>query len=285
MRRHAVHSTSGSKEESVDGRSTTTLDVEEASSRSIAAVERAMDVLLLFGRSGRPDLGITEIATELNLTKAAVHRILTALRTRRLISADPTTRRYALGPAAVALGRAYLARTDLRLLAAPELRGLADECGETATLSVRRGDARLYVDQVVPAQELRIEVILGTPYPLHAGASSKAMLAFLSDGEIDGYLAQRELEALTAKTITQVDKLRRELAAIRKRGYAMSVGERQDGAVAVAAPVLDHDGVVIASLSVAGPQTRFRTRLGDCAPAVVAAATRLSAEFGYDPGA
>ncbi|WP_201260766.1 IclR family transcriptional regulator [Embleya scabrispora] len=269
----------------MDGRSTTTLDVEEASSRSIAAVERAMDVLLLFGRSGRPDLGITEIATELNLTKAAVHRILTALRTRRLISADPTTRRYALGPAAVALGRAYLARTDLRLLAAPELRGLADECGETATLSVRRGDARLYVDQVVPAQELRIEVILGTPYPLHAGASSKAMLAFLSDGEIDGYLAQRELEALTAKTITQVDKLRRELAAIRKRGYAMSVGERQDGAVAVAAPVLDHDGVVIASLSVAGPQTRFRTRLGDCAPAVVAAATRLSAEFGYDPGA
>ncbi|MDI2131650.1 IclR family transcriptional regulator [Yinghuangia seranimata] len=265
----------------MDGRRSGAPEVDEAASRSIAAVERAMDVLLLFGRSGRPDLGITEIAQELGLTKAAVHRILTALRTRRLVSADPTTRRYALGPAAVALGRAYLARTDLRLLAAPELRRLADECGETATLSVRRGDTRLYVDQVVPAQELRIEVALGTPYPLHAGASSKVMLAFLRDAEVDDYLAARDLEALTPKTVTDPVRLRRELAAIRKRGYATSSGERQDGAAAVAAPVLDHDGVMIASLSVSGPQTRFRGRLVECAPFVVEAAARLSAEFGY----
>jgi len=257
-------------------------DIEETGSRSVASVERAMDVLLLFGRSGRPDLGVTEIALELDLTKAAVHRILTALRSRRLISADPTTRRYALGPAAVALGRAYLARTDMRLLAGPELRRLADECGETATLSIRRGDTRLYVDQVVPAQELRIEVVLGTPYPLHSGASSKVMLAYMRDSEIDDHLRHHRLEAVTQRTIVDPVKLRKELQSIRKRGYATSVGERQDGAVAVAAPVLDHDGVMIASVSVAGPQTRFRARLTECAPLVVAAAERLSAEFGHE---
>ncbi|MCF2531540.1 IclR family transcriptional regulator [Yinghuangia soli] len=269
------------KKGGADAMATVVDEQEESGSRSIASVERAMDVLLLFGRSGQPDLGVTEIGNELGLTKAAVHRILTALRSRRLISADPTTRRYALGPAAVALGRAYLARTDLRLLAAPELRALSAESGETATLSVRRGDTRLYVDQVVPPQDLRIDVALGTPYPMHAGASSKVMLAFLADEEIEVFLTQRNLEALTDRTITNTAKLRKEIAQIRKRGYATSQGERQEGAAAIAAPVLDYDGFMIAALSVTGPQSRFRTRMAECAPMVVAAAQRLSAEFGY----
>ncbi|MEV6162055.1 IclR family transcriptional regulator [Streptomyces sp. NPDC052052] len=257
---------------------------EENSSRSIAAVERAMDVLLLFGRSGRADLGVTEIAQELDITKAVVHRILTALRNRDLIMADPVTRRYALGPAAISLGRAYLARTDLRTMAAPELRRLAAQCGETATLSIRRGDTRLYVDQVVPQQELRIEVALGIPYPLHAGSSSKAVLAFMPEPEIDEYLSRHELEPLTERTVTDPAKLRKELTTIRRRGYATSVGERESGSASIAAPVLGHDGHVVAALSVAGPLSRFKPRMADCIPLLMAAAERVSAEFGHRPG-
>ena len=240
-----------------------------------------MDVLLLFGRVGRPDLGVTEIAAELGLTKAAVHRILTALRNRDLVTVDPTTRRYALGHAAVALGRAYLARTDLRAIAAPELRRLSEETGETSTLSIRRGDMRLYADQVVPEQELRLEVQLGTPYPLHAGASSKAFLAFLGEDEIEVYLAKHALGALTEKTIVDDAALRAELAAIQRRGYATSLGERQVGAASVAAPVFDHDGHVIAVLSVAGPLSRFKSRMSECADRLLAAAARVSGHFGY----
>lgn len=252
-----------------------------SASRSIAAVERAMDVLLLFGRVGRPDLGVTEIAAELGLTKAAVHRILTALRNRDLVTVDPTTRRYALGHAAVALGRAYLARTDLRAIAAPELRRLSEETGETATLSIRRGDMRLYVDQVVPEQELRLEVQLGTPYPLHAGGSSKAFLAFLGEDEIELYLAKHALTALTEKTIVEEGALRLELAAIQRRGYATSMGERQVGAASIAAPVFDHDGHVIAVLSAAGPLSRFKPRISECADKLLAAAARVSGHLGY----
>ncbi|GGM05772.1 IclR family transcriptional regulator [Dactylosporangium sucinum] len=243
-----------------------------------------MDVLLLFGRVGRPDLGVTEIAAELGLTKAAVHRILTALRNRDLVAVDPTTRRYALGHAAVALGRAYLARTDLRAIAAPELRGLSAETGETATLSIRRGDMRLYADQVVPEQELRLEVQLGTPYPLHAGASSKAFLAFLGADEIEYYLDQHaELEPVTDKTIVDAKALRLEIAAIQRRGYATSLGERKIGAASIAAPVFDHDGHVIAVLSLAGPLSRFKPRMSECADTLLAAAGRVSAHLGYAP--
>ncbi|WP_262379708.1 IclR family transcriptional regulator [Nonomuraea sp. PA05] len=253
----------------------------ESQSRSIASVERAMDVLLLFGRSSRPDLGVTEIATELDLTKAAVHRILTALRSRELIALDPVTRRYSLGHAAIALGRAYMARTDLRAMAGPELRRLSQQTAETVTLSVRRGDTRLYVDQAVPAQELRMEVSLGIPYPLHAGSSSKAILAFLRPEEVEAYLVRHQLDALTPKTITEPDKLRAELATVRRRGYATSLGERQEGAASVAAPIFDHDGLVIAAVSVAGPATRFKPHLQEAAQPLLETAARLSARLGY----
>lgn len=253
----------------------------ENQSRSIASVERAMDVLLLFGRTTRPDLGVTEIATELDLTKAAVHRILTALRSRELIALDPTTRRYSLGHAAIALGRAYMARTDLRAMAGPELRRLSAETEETATLSVRRGDTRLYVEQAVPAQELRMEVSLGIPYPLHAGSSSKAILAFLREEEVAVYLERHKLDALTARTITEPGKLLAELASVRRRGYATSLGERQDGAASIAAPIFDHDGLVIAAISVSGPGSRFKPRMQEAVKPLLEAAARLSARLGY----
>ncbi|SDT48706.1 IclR family transcriptional regulator [Actinoplanes derwentensis] len=258
------------------------LKEDEGQSRSIAAVERAMDVLLHFGRTDQPDLGVTEIATALGLTKAAVHRILTALRSRELITVDPATRRYALGPAAVALGRAYLARTDVRAMAAPELRQLSAQAGETATLSLRRGDARLYVDQVVPDQELRLELSLGIPSALHAGASAKAFLAFLPDFEVETYLERRPLPAITDRTVTDPAKLRKDLAAIRKRGYATSLGERQAGAASVAAPIFDHDGRVVAVLSLAGPASRFRPDADTSASTGLReAAGRISAQLGY----
>jgi IclR family acetate operon transcriptional repressor len=259
-------------------------DEGESRSRSIAAVERAMDVLLYFGRTDQPDLGVTEIASALGLTKAAVHRILTALRSRNLITLDMSTRRYALGHAAVALGRAYLARTDVRAMAAPELKWLSGRSHETATLSLRRGDTRLYADQVVPDQELRLEVSLGIPFPLHAGGSSKAFLAWVPDYELEAYLQRHPLEAVTDRTITDPAKLRKELATIRKRGYATSLGERQTGAASVAAPIFDHDGHVVAVLSVAGPALRFRPDTGS--PVVtdlLAAAGRISEQLGYPP--
>ncbi len=255
---------------------------EEGQSRSIAAVERAMDVLLYFGRAEQPDLGVTEIANALGLTKAAVHRILTALRSRELITVDPATRRYALGHAAVALGRAYLARTDVRAMAAPELKFLSQRTDETATLSLRRGDTRLYVDQVVPDQELRLEVSLGIPFPLNAGASSKTFLAFLPDFELDAYLARHPLAAVTDKTITEPAKLRKDLAAVRKRGYATSLGERQAGAASIAAPIFDHDGRVVAVLSVAGPALRFKPEADpDVIADLLGCAGRISAQLGY----
>lgn len=250
-------------------------------SQSIAAVERAIDVLLLFGSQNRTNLGVTEIAGELGLSKAAVHRILTSLRTRHLVELNPETRRYGLGSAALSLSRAYLAGIDVRSMATDELRALSKASGETATLSIRSGDVRMYVDQVVPDREVRMEIALGTPYPLHAGASSKTFLAFLSPEEIDSYISRNGLGPLTDATITDPAALRSELDEIRARGYAVSFGERQVGAASAAAPVLDHEGHPAAVISVAGPAERFRANLDHAVELLQGTVGRLSERMGY----
>ena len=237
-------------------------------------------MLSLFGGDGVRDLGVTEVADELDLSKAVVHRILSSLRAKEYVELDDRTRRYRLGPRILTLGLTYLDRLDVRELARDAMHELVRRTDETATLSVRVGWTRVYVDQVTPVRDIKMVVQLATAHPLHAGASSKAFLAFLPSQEQDAYLA-RPLERITQQTLTSHGKLRRELAEIRARGYASSFGERQDGAGAVAAPLLSHDQSAAAVISVCGPVERFRAEADACAEALLEVTAEVSARLGY----
>jgi DNA-binding IclR family transcriptional regulator len=250
------------------------------SSPTIGSVDRATQVLQLFVESDARTLGVTEIATALDLSKAVVHRVLASLREAGFVDADGTSRRYRLGPASLALGLAYLDRLDLRTLARPVLEELSAATHETATLSVRHGDTRTYVDQVTPLTEIRMTVPMGRLHPLHAGSSSKAFLAFLSEAEQQDYLS-RELPPVTDQTITDTAALARELVGIRKRGYAKSLGERQPGAASVAAPVFDHEGHPAGVISICGPLERFRPRTDEAAALLLEACRGLSRQLGF----
>ncbi|MCF2531510.1 IclR family transcriptional regulator [Yinghuangia soli] len=276
-------------------------DAAASASQTVAVVERAADVLLHFCDARRGDLGITEIADAMGLSKAAVHRLLGSLRSRGLVEIDPDTRRYALGPAAARVGLSYLARLDVRAVALPELKVLSEATGETATLSVRSGDSRLYIDQVTPDREVIMSVSLGAPYPLNVGASSKALLAFLPEARDARELARlvrssrsvhppRSPRTGTPSADTGMDdtlangaslrRLANELAAIRARGWSRSAGERQPGAGSVAAPVFDHRAAPVAVVSVCGPADRFASVVGQCLEQLLDATGRLSRRLG-----
>ncbi len=244
-------------------------------------MERTAQVLKTFSRASTPTLGVTEIAQELDISKAVVHRILNSLRVQRFIDIDPTSRRYMLGPASLAVGLAFLRNVDVRDLARPVLRELSDRTQETATLSIRSGWQRIYIDQVTPGREVKMTVDLGRPFPLHAGSSSKALLAHLPAEEIDTYVSVVGLDSLTDRTITDAEDIKEELARIREKGFAMSIGERQSGAASVAAAILDHDGHPIASMSLCGPAERFESEADAAARAVVAASRSISQQMGY----
>jgi DNA-binding IclR family transcriptional regulator len=243
----------------------------ESTSQTIATVERAADVLLLFAKANHPHLGVTDIAEELSLSKAAVHRILASLRSRGFIDLIEESRRYQLGSAALSLGISYLSRIDVRQIAAPELQQLSLASSETATLSIRTGE-----------REIVMSVPIGVPYPLHAGGSSKAFLAFLTPDEQAKYLAT-QMGQVTDKTITDSAQLRDELAAIKSRGYASSFGERQAGAASIAAPIFDHAGAPAAVISLCGPADRFKNEIDDCVPLLLAATARVSRRLGFNP--
>ena len=237
-------------------------------------------MLLYFANCAEPTLGVTQIAQHLGLSKAVVHRILSALRNKGLVELDPVSHRYSLGPVIMSLGLTYLQKLDVRGVAMPELVRLSHETNETTTLSVRSGLHRVYVDQVTPMREVLMSVKIGVPYPLHAGASSKALLAFLPSDEIDRYLAE-PLVKVTSDTISDRRRLRRELAQITDRGWATSVGERQVGAGSVAAPILDYRDYPIAVVSVCGPADRMREAMDAMGDRLLAATSRVSRRMGH----
>ena len=254
-------------------------DSDHDQGRRVATIERAVDVLFLFADDDRQSLGVTDIANELGISKAVVHRVLTSLRSRRLISVHPTTRKYSLGPAVLELANRYRQNLDIQAVAAESLERLVARTNETATLSIRQGFMRVYVDQVNSPQEVRMTVQTGRHYPLHAGASSKAFLAFLGQDKIDKFFATQELQALTPETPVDEAALRKELETIRERGYARSKGERQDFAGSIAAPVMDSEGP-LAVISVCGPLQRINENVDTIIEAVLTETRALSRLFG-----
>lgn len=247
--------------------------------RSVATIDRAIDVLFSFA-DAPGTLGVTEIANELGLSKAVVHRIVTSLCDRGLVVNDPVSRRYALGPGVLSLASRYLDKLDVRSEALEVMRALSAQTNETATLSVRHGDKRVYVEQVTPKREVKMTVEVAASFPLHAGASSKAFLAWMTDDEVDRYILDNELEPLTNATIVAEAELRSELQRIRQQGFAVSLGERQEGAGSVAAPILSHTNEPIAVISICGPVERFRDEVASSAAALVEATRELSGRLG-----
>jgi IclR family acetate operon transcriptional repressor len=242
------------------------------------AIDRALAVLGVLAEASQP-MGVTEIARRVGLPKSVVHYHVSALVRNRYAEARPD-RRYGLGYAALRLGRGNHSNLELRSRALPHMRVLHHETWETVTLSVLVGRERVYVDQLVSPQEIKLSVELGRPFPLHAGASGRAILAFLPADLREALLAE-PLERLSSGTVVDPASLRELLDAARATGIAISRGERHEGAAAVAAPVFDTHGVA-GAMSVCGPEFRFdEASLERFTPLLKAAGVRLSRELGW----
>lgn len=218
------------------------------------SVERALAVLHTIDAAGG-DIGVSEIAQRSGLTISTAHRLTRALCEGGLVTQDPRTERYQLGPALVLLGRRAEERLGYtRLL--PALEGLAARTDESVNLGVQSGAEVLVVLDVASRQALRFDQAPGSKIPAHTSAMGKCLLAFSID--IDAAVrALPKLSPVTPRTITEPKALRRELIAIRSRGWALNDEERNPGVRAVAAPVVDTAGLAIAAIAVQGPTVRI----------------------------
>ena len=250
---------------------------------SFQVLERTFSILDLFDEE-HPEWSTTEVARRLGLPIPTVHRILAALRRHGYVSQHEETKRFRLGIAALQLGDRARAVVDLRSVALPALRRLSHETGETALLTVLSPgrDHAVCLERVETPQPLRLSVQPGRQLPLHAGASQKALLAFLAAEEIER-VTTGPLEQLCRATITDVEALRANLAEIRERGWALSFEETNVGVWGVAVPLLDEHGLAVAALGLAGPSARLSPEeVGDHVGRLGDAAVELAAPLGRD---
>ncbi len=223
-----------------------------SSRRAVGSVARAVHLLDVLAASDG-GLGVNEVARRLGVNASTASRLLATLQESGLVErtdAGP----YRLGLKLVALSDRVLAQLDVRQLARPLLTRLVAATGETATLSLPGAGETVTVDFVPSPASVVSMARVGRPSIPHATAVGTVMLAFGSGlGDLQG----TPLAALTDRTITDPGELARELAAIRERGYAEAVGEREPDLAAVAAPVFGRDARLAAILGIQGPASRL----------------------------
>jgi len=221
----------------------------------LRTVDRALQVLLQFNDQ-HPERSTSELAQALGLHRSIVYRILATLERRGFVTQADRRGRFRLGLKLVELGNVVLASIDVRQVAHPIMARLVRETGESAFLTVVSSDESVCIDKIDSPQRIRVTLAIGGRYPLHAGASNKILLAYLPPDTINELVA-KGLEHITPITITDPIQLQENLAMIRQQGWAYSVGELTPGVAAIAVPLWDSNGTVVAAVSIAGLASRF----------------------------
>jgi DNA-binding IclR family transcriptional regulator len=234
------------------------------------SVDRALRILLSFDAEGQ-ERSIGELALLLGVHKSTASRLTASLRNHGLLERNSGNDRFRLGPELARLGLLALAGRDLIEVARRPMNELAVATGETVTLSIFDGGELTTVAQVDSSHIIGTRNWIGRSTPLYASSDGKVILAY--DG---APLPNGTLAAVTSRTITRRTDLRRELAAVRERGWAEAIGELEDGLHGIAAPVIDAAGRCRAALSVSGPSYRVTLeRLPAIAHECMSAAARI----------
>lgn len=250
-------------------------------STTAATVDRALDVLELL-LAARGPLGVRDMARRLDLSPATIHRLLASLRSHGLVAQVNDSRAYQLGWAFLDYSSALLADVRLADVAAPVARDLRDLTAETVTVQIPVGSDRVCVHEAEGLHEVRRRVGLGRRVPLNAGASGRAILAFLPDDQIAAFLPRYAGVSLTTLTETDPARLMQLIDETRATGIAISQGESVDGVSSIATPVFDGTGSVAGSIAVSGPSARWTPEaMRTHRRAILEAAATLSRGLGF----
>jgi DNA-binding IclR family transcriptional regulator len=248
----------------------------------VQSVDRALSVLTLLARHG--ELGVTEIANDLQVHKSTAFRLVATLEAHDLVEQVSDRGKFRLGVGVLRLAGATTVRLDLVQESRPVAVRLAQTVGETVNVTVLSGLEALYLDQVSGPSALALRNWAGQRIPLHATSNGKVLLAFSSPVLLTE--VTRALRRYTARTVVDEQALAAELDDVRRRGWALAVDELEEGLTAIAAPIRGADGAVVASLSASGPTFRLTAgRTPEVAAHVVEAAREVSHRLGWHESA
>jgi DNA-binding IclR family transcriptional regulator len=240
-----------------------------------------LKLLELVCTAERP-VSLAEVSARVKLYKPTAHRLLQSLGQHGLISQEADSKAYRPGLKLFELSHEVLRHMELRTQALPELSELNRRTNETVHLAVLDQGDVIYIDKEESQHTIRMFSAIGKRGPAHCTGVGKVLLAYLPTDELQLFLADKKLKRFTSRTITTAAGLRRELAMIRQRGYAIDDTEHEPEIRCAACPVRDHTGRVIAAVSLTAPTLRMsRERIEAMAPLVREYADRISRKMGY----
>jgi len=248
----------------------------------VESLARGLSVLSSFSEQ-HPTLSLTDISQHLQLNKTTTYRLLTTLETLGYLQRDEKTKLYRPALEVLRLGFVVLSGLEVREVAAPFLRRLVDKVEETVNLAVLDNHEVVYIDRVGSKHMLNVYRPIGARLPAYCTSTGKSSLAFLPEEELEAALAAISWERRTENTITTPEALKENLALVRRRGFSDSNGEMIPELRAVAAPVRQNDGQVVATVNISVPSHRvsYETMIDELGPEVVTVAQQISQALGY----
>lgn len=250
----------------------------------LKSVERTLSLLEAFSLEC-PELTAAELAKKAGLPQSSVYRFIRALVNKGfLVRSGSGKNKYRLGIKIFELGSIVWKSMNLRDIVIPLMDELSNWSGETVHLGVLDGNEVVSIESSESSQSLRMASLIGKRVCLHSTGIGKAILAFLPDEMIERIIKEKGLPVFTPNTIRDRDSLWKEIQTIRKQGYAVDNEENEIGVRCVAAPIRDHSGQVIASLSISGPASRItEEKIPSFAQKVIEVCQKISKQLGYNP--
>jgi DNA-binding IclR family transcriptional regulator len=247
---------------------------------TVDAAAKALELLSVFSFR-EPRLSLSDLAARTGIPRATAFRLLSTLEQSGFLAKDHGA--YQLGIKCFVLGNIVAGGLDLRETAHPHLVALRDTTRETTQIAILDHWQVVYLERVLspyPAGLMRARA--GAILPAYCTGLGKTLLAYSPEAEVEAWATRQKFPALTPHTITSAKRLLKELRVIRQRGYGIDDEEREKGVRCLAAPVRNHNGDVVAAVSVAGPTDRMPPDLvgTEVAAAVVAAARAISIDLG-----
>lgn len=253
----------------------------EAQRGGVQSIGRAFAIMEEIARN-RDGIGLAELSKRVGLHNSTTFHLVKTMVSLGYVRQLQDSKRYRIGRPLFALAANALDELEMMSLATPILEGLSRETGESAHFSVRMGDAVVVLARTGGQGAFQLTDRVGVVRPAHCTALGKIILAALTPDQFERFLARADLKAQTPNTIVSPDRLRREIAEVRRSGMAIDDGEFDAEVRCVALPVRDFSGQVIGAIGVSGPVWRLSIEaLHKRARIVRAAADRLSFDFGY----
>ncbi|MBI3942435.1 MAG: IclR family transcriptional regulator [Chloroflexi bacterium] len=241
-----------------------------------------MDILELFTRDGQASLTLSDVVNLLGIHKSSAFRHLVTLEQRGFVERDPDTETFHLGFRLFELGAHAVNRLGIREISLPHMRSILNQFEETVNLGVLSGSEIVYLEILDSPRPMRLAARVGQRDPMHSTALGKAIAAYLPREQLEAILMVKGLPQITGRTITSLEAFKAELAEVAECGYALNVGENEEGSLCISAPLLDRTGYPIGALSVSAPADHIEPGTQkDISQALLTASHAISRQLGY----